>query len=164
MVCCIDANTFVWGVKNQCDPGQEDFRDRTMHLFDWIDTNGHKLMIPTIVIAEGLAREPLEKHPVFLEKVYKKAIVPDFDIFCASQFAYLFMNRIDELKKQSKDQNIDWQKMKVDHLIIATAIAHKADCIYSNDSGIKSFGHKFIDVRELPPLPPPKYIQQTFLI
>jgi hypothetical protein len=47
--------------------------------------------------------------------------------------------------------------MKVDHLIVASALVGGAGCIYSEDKGLKTFGQKFIEVRDLPT---PPLIQQ----
>jgi predicted nucleic acid-binding protein len=153
MICCIDSNTFIWGIKRQASKGQEDMIPRAEHLFEWLDNNGHQILIPAVVIAEVLAPEPLEKYPVLIEKIKKSCIVADFDIKAASRYGNLFMNKIEELKKTAKDNKIDLQKMKVDHLIVATALANGASCIYSHDNGIKIFGQRHIDVRDLPLLP-----------
>lgn len=161
MICCIDANTYIWGIKKQCTPGQEEMLQKAEHLFAWMDENKHFIMMPTIVIAEILAPEPLEKHPVLLEKITRQFMVPQFDMRAASMYATMFRNRIEELKKIAKENNIDQQKMKTDHLIIACAVVNGANCIYSHDIGIKTFGQKYIDIKDLPPLPPPKYVQQS---
>lgn len=38
-------------------------------------------------------------------------------------------------------------------MIVATAVAQKAECIYSYDKGVKIFAKGFIDVREIPFVP-----------
>lgn len=162
MICCIDANTFIWGIKKQCTPGQEEMMQRAEHLFNWMDENKYSVMMPTIVVAEILSPEPLEKHPVFMERIMKTFMVPQFDIRAASMYATMFRNKVEEIKKLAKENNIDTQKMKTDHLIIACAVVNGANCIYSNDNGIKIFGQKYIEVKDLPPLPPPKFVQQSF--
>ena len=40
--------------------------------------------------------------------------------------------------------------MKADYLIMATALAKGADCIYSEDAGLKKFAQGHINVRPLP--------------
>ena len=150
MICCIDSMTFIWGIKKQSD---EEMIARTLHLFKWMDENKHILLIPTIVIAEVLAPEPLEKHPVYLDRLSKGTIIADFDMMAATVYANLFRNKIEESKKVAEGLGIDNQRMKVDHLIIASAIAQRANCIYSHDNGVRAFGQKYIDVKELPHLP-----------
>lgn len=150
MICCIDANVYIWGVKKQ---GDIDMIERAQHLFKWMDDNKHQVMLPTIVLAEILAPEPLEKHPVIMEVVTKNFIVADFDLRASSRYAILFMNKIEALKKIAAENDIDNQKMKVDHLIVATALVGGANCIYSHDRGLKTFGQRHIDVKDLPDLP-----------
>ena len=58
-------------------------------------------------------------------------------------------------------EDIRKEKMKLDHLIIANALAHNATCIYSHDTGLKKWANGIIDVKELPDLPPARLIQQS---
>lgn len=153
MICCIDSNTFIWGIKKIASEGQEHMIERAEYLFRWLDDNKHKVMIPTVVIAEVLAPEPLEKYPVLMEIISKHFMVVDFDTRAASRYGQIFMNRLEEVKKIANENDIDKQKMKIDHLIIACALVHNASCIYSDDKGLKVFGSKFIDVKELPLIP-----------
>lgn len=153
MIICIDSNTFIWGIKKKADPGQEDMIPRAEYLFKWADENRHNILIPTVVLAEVLAPEPLEKYPVLLDIISKNFMVVDFDQRAASCYGQLFMNKIEASKKVAKKQKIDNQKMKIDHLIISCALVHNAACIYSTDKGLKAFGQKYIDVRDLPQLP-----------
>lgn len=153
MLCCIDSNTFIWGIKKQSSPSQVDMIPRAEYLFDWLDTNGHEILIPTIVLAEVLAPEPLEKQAVITDIISKKYRLQDFDIRAAYHYGQLLMNRIEEAKINAKEFNIDNQKMKVDYLIVASAMAAGASCIYSTDSHLKSFGNRVIDIKDLPTLP-----------
>lgn len=154
MICCIDSNIFIWGIKKQSD---QDMIDRASYLFRLMDENKSILLIPTVVIAEVLAPEPLQKHAVIMDKLSKNTIIADFDMRAATIYAHLFQNKIEELKKIADQNGIDNQKMKVDHLIIASAMAHSADCIYTHDNGLSAFGKKYIEIRELPALPIAQY-------
>ena len=153
MICCIDAHTFIWGLKEKCDEGDEHLMNRAIHLFKWIDENKHQVMIPTVVLGEVLSSEPLERYPVILEKIKKNFILADFDQRAPVKYAQLFTNKIEDLKKIANEIGVDRQKMKIDHLIVACALVGGAKCIYSHDKGLKAFGQKYIDIRELPDLP-----------
>jgi len=159
MICCIDSNTFIWGIKKKATSGQEDMIPRAEYLFEWLHDNKHQILIPTVVIAEVLAPEPLEKYPILMDIINRGFMIADFDVRAASRYGQLFMNKLKESKKIAKQNSISTQKMKIDHLIISCALIHNAACIYSTDTGLRAFGQKFIDVRDLPPLPPPKLIQ-----
>lgn len=155
MIFCIDANTFIWGIKKIATAGQESMIQRAEYLFQMADEQKHQIMIPTVVLAEVLAPEPLEKYPVLMEVIQKNFIVADFDARAASRYGVLFMNKIEELKKTAKKSKVSNQQMKIDHLIIATALVHNASCIYSHDPGLKAFASRYIEVKDLP-TPPPK--------
>jgi predicted nucleic acid-binding protein len=73
-------------------------------------------------------------------------MIPPFDTQAALHFEKMWRNR-----KQVKDQNgISRAEMKADFMIAATAIARGAECIYSEDAGLKKFAQDYIDVRPLP--------------
>lgn len=154
MILCIDSNVFIWGIKKKATKGQDEMIARAEYLFEWADTSKHQILIPSIVLAECLAPEPLEKYPVIMEKVYKGFMIADFDTRAAAKYGQIFMHRIEEMKKIAKEAKIAIPKMKMDHLIIASALVHNAAIIYSNDPGIRKFGQKHIDVKDLPKLPP----------
>lgn len=162
MICCIDSNTFIWGIKRKANPDQQDMIPRAEYLFQWIDDNKHQILLPSVVLGEILVPEPLERYPVILEKISKNFIIQDFDARAASRYAQLFTNRLDAIKKIAKENNIDNQQMKVDHLIIACALVAGANCIYSFDKGLKAFGQTYIDVKDLPQLPAPTLKQSSF--
>jgi predicted nucleic acid-binding protein len=153
MICCIDAHTFIWGLKEKCDEGDEHLMNRAIYLFKWIDENKHQVMIPTVVLGEVLSSEPLDRYPVILDKIKKTFILADFDQRASVKYAQLFTNNIEDLKKIANEIGVDRQKMKIDHLIVACALVGGAKCIFSLDKGLKAFGQKYIDIRELPDLP-----------
>lgn len=155
MIYCVDANILIWRLKRNASEGQEDMIKRADHLFEWFDKNNHNVLVPTVVLAEILAPEPLEKYPVFMEMFTKNFMIAPFDTMAATRYAHLFTHKIESIKAKSDENGISHQKMKIDHLIVACALAHGASAIYSTDNGLKTFGHRHIEVKELPPLPPP---------
>ena len=50
-------------------------------------------------------------------------------------------------------------EMRIDNLIVAIAVAQKAECIYSEDPHIKAFAQNYINVFPLPNIP----VQPTML-
>jgi hypothetical protein len=154
MVFCIDSMVFIDGIKKNTTAAAV---ERAEYFFEWVDKMGHQIVMPTVVIAEVLAPEPLEKYPVYMEIIEKNFMVVDFDTRAATRYSQLMMNRIPEIKQIAEENGILRNKMKVDHQIIACALVNNANCIYSSDHGVKVFGSPFIEVRDLPtPPPPPK--------
>jgi predicted nucleic acid-binding protein len=130
--------------------------ERAEYLFKWFDENDHTIIIPSIVLAEILASEPSTIQAQYLEVLNSNGsfIIAPFDARAALKYAQIMHGRFDEVKKIAAEQGRFKQEMKVDHLIIATAVVNNAECIYSYDNGLKAFASGFISVREFPPLPP----------
>lgn len=155
MIICIDSHVFIWGIKKEASVGQEEMIDRATLFFDWADSNKHQILIPSVVVAEVLAIEPLEKYQHYIDIINKEFIVADFDLRASTRYAQLFNNRFDVLKDLYKNVvHIPRDLMKIDHLIISCALVNGASCIYTIDKGLISFAKGFIDTRELPHLPP----------
>ena len=152
MIYCIDSSVIIWGIKKQASTGQEDMIARAENFFEKADKFNDEIIVPSIVLAEILAPEPVEARVRYLEIISKHFIVVDFESRAALKYAELMHGRFPDIKKLSEENNISRQKMKADHMIVAVAIVNNANCIYSTDSGLRTFGKEFIDIRELPPL------------
>jgi len=150
MKVCIDSQVFIWGIKKQATDSQQDMIIKSEQFFKWADENDYDILIPTIVIAEVLAPEPIELHSQYFEIINKYFEVVNVDNIVASKYAQILHNRFNEVKELAKQENIRREKMKFDHLIIACALIQHASCIYSYDAGLKKFANGLIDVRELP--------------
>ena len=154
MVLSIDSQIIIWGIKKQATAGQESMIERAEYFFKWVDENHHDVLISTICIGEILAIEPEDIRFEYLNTIKENFIIVDFDIRAALKYAQLMHGRFDEIKKMAEDMGIARQKMKADHLIIASSITNNAKCIYSYDKGLRAFAKGHIDVKDLPQLPP----------
>lgn len=152
MIYCLDSNTIIWGIKKQSTAGQEEMITRSEQLFSNADEYGDFLLVPTIVLAEILAPEPVIIRAKYLEILNKSFIISPFDSRAALKYAEILYNRFSEVKEAADNTNTSRQKMKADHMIIATALVNGANCIYSTDLGLKAFANGLIDVRDLPPI------------
>lgn len=147
MKICIDSNVFIHGIKR--NTGQDDLIEKAEYFFEWVQEEKHEIIIPTVVIAEILAPEPLEKYPVYMDIINRSFIVSDFDSRAATQYGILLMNKIEEVKKIADEKGIPKNRVKVDHQIIACAIIHGADRILTNDVGLMTFGNTHIEIKYL---------------
>lgn len=154
MIICIDSHAIIWGIKGQATPGQEEMNERAEWLFQWADQNEHEIVIPTVVISEVLAPENPGARAFFLETMSKSFIIATFDTRAALKYAEILHGRLKEVVALANETGTVRQKMKIDHLIIATALVNGASVIYSYDDGLKKFAAGYIDVKEFPPLPP----------
>ncbi len=147
MLYCIDSNTFIWGIKKQAEPADEHRLSEALALIKWIDDSKHQMLLPTVVLAECLIREPEERHPEIMAEAYKRFIVADFDSRCALKYGELLRLEKWELAKgAAREHDIRREKMKLDHMIICCALVNGAKGIFSNDKDVHLFGNGIIDV------------------
>lgn len=145
---CFDTHIIIWGVRGKATFGQEDSIERAKYLISKCEKDGIKIMVPSVVVAEVLCALEPRLHSAVSELMHHRFIVPPFDTQAALHFAKMWRN-----KKQIKDASglsISRAEMKADFMITATAIARGANCIYSEDAGLKKFAQDYIDVRLLP--------------
>ena len=143
---CFDTHIIIWGVREKATLGQEDKIEKSKYLISMCEKNGIKIMVPSVVIAEVLCALEPRLHSAVSELMHRRFIVPPFDTQAALHFAEMWRN-----KKQPKDESgISRSEMKADYMIIATARARGANCIYSEDSGLKKFAQDYVDVKPLP--------------
>lgn len=145
---CFDTHIIIWGVRGKATPGQEDSIEKAKYLINKCEKDGIKIMVPSVVVAEVLCALEPGLHNAVSELMHRRFIVPPFDTKAALHFAKMWRN-----KKQLKDDSemsISRAEMKADFMITATAFARGANCIYSEDAGLKNFAQDYIDVRSLP--------------
>lgn len=152
MIYCVDSNIIIWGIKKQATPGQEEMIIRAENLFSRVDEYEDIIIIPAVVLAEILTPEPPAIRSKIIEILSKSFIIAPFNERAALKYAEIVNGRFDDVKNIADEANIPRQKMKVDHMVIATALVNGANCIYSTDKGLKAFSNGYIDVKELPPI------------
>ena len=97
---------------------------------------------------------PSKEHSMITNLFSRNFLVASFDTAAASHFATIWQvnkNRGDVAKEQEKGTTRE--ELKVDALIVATAVSNQVDCVYHHDPGLKAFGEGFVDVREIPFIP-----------
>lgn len=150
MILCLDSMVLVWGIKKSPTVGQESMVRLAEHFFDWADRHEHELIIPTVVLAEVLAPEPPDKREQYLHVIEEAFLVKNFDIRAALKYAQMLHSRFEEVKNLATEQNVTRQRMKIDHIIIATAMVNNANAIVSYDTPLKKFSEGFINVIQFP--------------
>lgn len=149
---CFDTNGVIWGVKKQATVGQEENIEKARFLIEKCEREGIKIMVPSVVIAEFLCREEIQSYNKLVELMNRSFIIPPFDTQAAVHFATLRRNR----KQLGVDEDkVERKEMIADLMIIAIALARKADCIYSGDKNLAKFAKGYIDVKALPIIEPP---------
>lgn len=147
---CIDTHIAVWGIKNQAEPEQLGMIQKARDFFEDLDQKNIQVIIPTVVVAELLVPESFEKQVVFLDVIQKCFIVGILDLQVAMEYARIVGKRHEATARIIEQFSIRKDKMKFDHIIVATALLYGASCIYSYDDDVKKFADGLIDVKEMP--------------
>jgi predicted nucleic acid-binding protein len=143
---CFDTQIIIWGVRKYATVRQEINIEKAKYLIESCEKEQIKIMIPSVVVAEVLCALEPSLHNSFNQLITRKFMVMPFDTQAALYFAKLWRE-----KKQIKDTiEISRSEMKADFMIVATALARGADCIYSEDKGLRKFAQDYIKVKPLP--------------
>jgi len=155
MLVCLDNHILIWGIRQVATPGQEDMIRRTRLFFEFLEKKNAQIIIPSVVAGEFLLGVPLENHQKIMEVLEKKFQIAPYDTAAALIAAELWIERnkgstgiSDELKEGLADPSRI--KLRDDCKIVATAIKCRADCLYSEDEGVKKFAQGRIEVKEVP--------------
>jgi hypothetical protein len=108
------------------------------------------LIIPTIVLAEALIREPEDNHAKMVETAHRDFIVVDFDSRCSMQYGRMLRGeKWEEAKETQRKHGIVREKMKLDHMIVCCGIVNGANAIFSEDSDVVKFARGHLQVRSI---------------
>lgn len=150
MIVAVDATTLLLLVNPDADPPEDPAtgkrltkaKERVERLIEEVDAQKGTIVIPTPALAEVLVRAG-DAAPAVLDRLNRSARfkIADFDQRGAVELAA--MTR-EALRSGDKFEGIaePWQKVKFDRQIIAIARVNNASVIYSDDSGVASFGSK----------------------
>jgi predicted nucleic acid-binding protein len=154
-IVCLDTHLLIWGIKEEATEGQEEMVQKAKLFFKWLDENGIKAMIPSVVIGEFLMLIPSEMHDKITNSFQKNFIVPPYDTASASCFAKIWQKKNSDgtIEKLKNDTSASRAKLKADCQIVATAITHGASCIYSYDEDLAKFAEGYIEVKQIPDIP-----------
>ena len=148
-----DTEILIWGIQKKANPAErkKEKIPKAEYIFsEYIQKEGLKLVIPTIVAGEYLIKLTQNEKDVFFEFL-EKCLLVDYDFRAAIIAAEIW----------SKKNNIKGQRSGTRHCInadckiIATAKAHGASVIYTEHDDIIKLA-KLINfpTKSLPDKPP----------
>ena len=127
----LDTTILIWGVRREEPEGREDLVARCTDLIADYKQRCIAITVPSVVMAEYLADSSPEKQKEQQAIIGSNFHVSPFDAKAAAIAAELHSKRLmNEIRAES---DIPRQCLKADVQIIATAIAHDATHIYSDD-------------------------------
>jgi len=154
----IDTGVLIWGVKQQSAKDRPDMVSRSIALLASLKRKHSVIMVPSIVAAEYLIDFPLDRQEAQIQVLGRNFFIAPFDAKAAAIAAEIYSKKI--MQQAQCDTNLGRQCLKADLKIIATAIAHGAAHIYTNDRHFNSIASGRIIVEDIPSLPAISPIQR----
>lgn len=157
-IVCLDTHILIWGIQGKASPERKEMIDKARKFLQYLSRNKVIILVPAVVLAELLMDIPPDKHERFIQKFSASYQICPFGKREAVYFGKIWHTRnmdgtIKAVKEDLKGLGVSARsKIKFDILIIATALAWKADKIISYDNGVKKLARDFIAVEEIPPV------------
>lgn len=145
---CLDTQLVQWGVlKRASSPNYDYLIPRAQDFLDWLGNQKVEVMLPSIVVGELLAPLDATERIKALNDITEKWIIAPYDLPASLQFA--IMRGVAEnkqlMRELRKDQRTTRSVLIADLMIVATAVAYKADKIYTWDQDILEFANGYIE-------------------
>ena len=166
-IICIDTPIIIQGALPADDKLIDSGKvNKSKQLLNHLDSEKHKVILPTIVIGESLVKIPEEKHDEIIVQLRELGPPVTYTLKAAKIFASIFALRSRKgiFRSILQDNNSTRASLKADLMIAATAKAHSATKLYTIDSDFVKLkklleGIEVIHIDEFEP--PPK--QLSFL-
>ncbi|EDX86532.1 hypothetical protein S7335_4237 [Synechococcus sp. PCC 7335] len=123
---------------------------RAKDLIHRLEKSRSQVIIPALVLAELLMPVSEANHGELFAELSRKFMIVPFDAQAAFHFATLWKQHKQKQPTTMGENKPTRAKMKIDFMIVATAISRKANCIYSSDSDVANFAKGYLEVRKLP--------------
>lgn len=151
-IVCLDNNITAFALRNDAHPDDGDKVKKARALLKHLDEQKKIILLPAPVITECLVPVEVHVRPNVL-KVIDKFMIGAFDMKAAVKCAEMMHAITPAEKKFKEEKGITKSRLKFDFMIAAIAIVNGADCIYSEDEGMKKFCEGHITVRGIPDIP-----------
>ncbi len=152
---CLDTQIIYWGLVGRAPSAkQHHLVDHAQTLFRQLDAEGHHVLVPTIVVGELLVPLPEAERAFFLEEISKAWMLVGYNVQAALWFARIRGDKITEkrLRTLQKEAHATRKELVADVMILATALAHHADILYSHDAKLRHLATDWLETKDfLPP-------------
>lgn len=158
---CLDSQYFSWAIRQRPTAGQEGMVDKAKAFFRLLDDVKATILVPTPVVTELLLGADVSERTEILRQLEERFYVREFDKISAVHAADVWNKKrkdgvIDQLRKNAvtilPPEGNGWMrsKIKVDIMILGTAIASNVSAFYTEDAGLASLADGFVPVRAMP--------------
>ena len=165
-IVCFDSNVVIWSICSESGAELAETElakiEKARHLLEECSRLQINVYVPSVALAEVISGCKDSQEATNLQRLlFKHFRIAPFDAFAANIYADLW-----RLKKEFKQNGIQIdgarKALKADCMIIATAIAVKAKCIYTGDGEVEKF-KKFAQSR-IAISGPPSFASQTAIL
>lgn len=151
-VVCLDNNITAFALRDDAHPDDKSKVEKSRELVEYLDESGKIILLPTPVITECLIPVPPQERTRVLQNI-NKFMIGEFDNMAAVKCAEMIHAMTPAEKTFREEQGITKTQLKFDYMIAAIAIVNEAECIYSEDEGLRKFCNGYIEVRGIPDFP-----------
>jgi predicted nucleic acid-binding protein len=138
-IVCLDTQIIRWGVMKQAskNPQADELVTKASFFIDWLDRRKDEVVLPAFIVGELLVTVPERDHAQTLNQLSEDWMIVDYDLRAAQQFAVMRYNQalkpiMDDIRMNNPYATK--KQLIADVMIIATAIVHGAEKIYSHDN------------------------------
>lgn len=146
-IACIDTNILIWAVQGAAHSSQTEMVPRSRALIAALQKEKARVIIPSVALGEFLIGLPPNELPRYEVLVRQKFPIIPYDIAASIVFARLWRAKADQnIIAQVKAENAPPTRvhLRADFMIIATAIAAGATCIYGHEPRFRRYTDGFI--------------------
>jgi len=151
-IVCLDNNITAFALRNDAHPDDQPKVEKARGLIGYLDEEEKIILLPTPVITECLTPVPPQDR-VQVQKAINKFMIGTFDHRAAVKCAEMMHAITPAEKEYREEKGITKAQLKFDYMIAAIAITNEAECIYSEDEGLRKFCDGHITVRTIPDIP-----------
>jgi predicted nucleic acid-binding protein len=166
---CFDTSPIIWAVRGEAVAGQEEMIARARNYIRYLDSlpkkqpNAKVMMFPAPALAEYLVGcKNKEQRDKELRIVEASFWVPALDISTACLAAEI--EDTDAMRSLRKATDRNRNQLRVDAMVIAIAIFHKAEKIITHDvRHFKRLAEGRMEISPIPEVDPPQGTLEEFL-
>lgn len=151
-IVCLDNNITAFALRDDAHPDDRVKVKKARALINYLDEEKKIILLPTPVITECLIPVEVHKRDKVLRTI-NKFMIGSFDHMAAIKCAEMIHAITPDEKQFKAEKRISKSDLKFDYMIAAIAIVNEAECIYSEDLGLRKFCEGHITVRPIPDIP-----------
>ncbi len=150
-IVCLDTQILYWAIVKRAVQGSEKLVPMAVDFLKWLEKQDHTIILPTIVVGEMLIPVSPEQRPNVLAQFRKDWVIVEYDLKAATTFASMRYDHI--MKKRLQDMrtmhpDLTKKELVADLMIIATAISHGADTMYSHNKDLRELAEGYIVAKD----------------